>query len=48
MKRPLPPTYFFGSIIAMTEAFIKPEERMLEKAFGDRFRQYRARVRRWL
>lgn len=28
--------------------FIKPEEGMMEDAFGDDYRAYRARVRRWL
>lgn len=28
--------------------FISPEERMLERTFGDQFREYRKRVRRWI
>jgi protein-S-isoprenylcysteine O-methyltransferase Ste14 len=28
--------------------FITPEERKLEETFGERFRQYRRRVRRWI
>ncbi|MCP4167781.1 MAG: isoprenylcysteine carboxylmethyltransferase family protein [Chloroflexi bacterium] len=28
--------------------FISPEEQMLEDIFGDQFRQYRKRVRRWI
>ena len=28
--------------------FITPEERMLEETFGDEFRAYRKRVRRWI
>jgi len=35
-------------VLAMTKAFIEPEEKMLEEAFGDQFRQYRERVRTWL
>jgi len=35
-------------ILAMTKAFIEAEEKMLEEAFGDQFRQYRERVRTWL
>jgi len=29
-------------------AFVGPEEAMLEERFGDRFREYRARVRKWI
>jgi len=35
-------------VLAMTKAFIEPEEKMLEEIFGDQFRQYRERVRTWL
>ena len=34
--------------VASDRVFIVPEERMLEQAFGDEFRQYRNRVRRWI
>ncbi len=34
--------------VLLDRIFIVPEERMLENSFGDRFRQYRIRVRRWL
>lgn len=34
--------------IAFDRAFITPEENMLEDAFGDDFRDYRRRVRRWI
>ena len=36
---------FIGLI---TERFIAPEEEMLEKAFGQSYADYKARVRRWL
>nr|MBA2578847.1 isoprenylcysteine carboxylmethyltransferase family protein [Euzebyaceae bacterium] len=29
-------------------AFIRPEERYLERTFGDAYRAYRTRVRRWI
>jgi protein-S-isoprenylcysteine O-methyltransferase Ste14 len=32
----------------ITERFIVPEEAMLERAFGERYVDYRAAVRRWL
>jgi protein-S-isoprenylcysteine O-methyltransferase Ste14 len=34
--------------LAMEVAFVRPEERALEATFGDAFRAYRARTRRWL
>lgn len=34
--------------VLLDRAFIVPEERMLEATFGDRFRNYRDRTRRWL
>lgn len=34
--------------ILLDRVFITPEERMLEDAFGDQFREYRERVRRWI
>jgi protein-S-isoprenylcysteine O-methyltransferase Ste14 len=34
--------------VLLERIFIVPEERMLEDTFGDRFRQYRNRVRRWI
>jgi protein-S-isoprenylcysteine O-methyltransferase Ste14 len=39
---------FIGFLVAMTELQIKPEERALNELFGDRYREYRRRVRRWL
>lgn len=35
-------------MLYITRFQIKPEERVLEKRFGDEFRAYAARVRRWL
>jgi len=35
-------------LFVMHHGVIKPEERYLEAKFGDAYRQYRARVRRWL
>lgn len=40
------PVPLFMAVIQ--KRFIEPEERQLEAAFGDDFRAYRARVRRWL
>lgn len=34
--------------ILLDRMFITPEEAMLEKTFGDEFREYRKRVRRWI
>jgi protein-S-isoprenylcysteine O-methyltransferase Ste14 len=34
--------------VALDRIFIVQEERMLEETFGDRFRRYRTRVRRWI
>jgi protein-S-isoprenylcysteine O-methyltransferase Ste14 len=34
--------------IIFQRVFINPEERMLAATFGERFRQYRRRVRRWI
>jgi len=34
--------------ILLDRVFISPEERMLEDTFGDQFREYRKRVRRWI
>jgi len=34
--------------VLFDRVFITPEERMLEDTFGDEFRQYRKRVRRWI
>jgi protein-S-isoprenylcysteine O-methyltransferase Ste14 len=33
---------------SMQKRFIEPEERQLEEAFGEEYRTYRRRVRRWL
>jgi protein-S-isoprenylcysteine O-methyltransferase Ste14 len=35
-------------VILIEWMFISTEERMLEKRFGDEYKQYRRRVRRWL
>lgn len=35
-------------MLVMHYGVIKPEERYLEAKFGDTYRQYRSRVRRWL
>ncbi len=37
-----------GFSILMDKLFICPEERMLEQKFGEQFRQYRQKVRRWV
>jgi protein-S-isoprenylcysteine O-methyltransferase Ste14 len=34
--------------ILFDRVFISPEEQMLENTFGDQFRDYRKRVRRWI
>jgi protein-S-isoprenylcysteine O-methyltransferase Ste14 len=41
----LPP---LGFVLAMTLFFIPREERILERAFGEEYRAFRRRVRRWL
>jgi protein-S-isoprenylcysteine O-methyltransferase Ste14 len=35
-------------LFVMHYGVIKPEERYLEAKFGEAYRQYRSRVRRWL
>ncbi len=35
-------------VLYITQFQIKPEERALEKLFGDEFRRYASQVRRWL
>ena len=48
-KWPMPPTLLVGSIAVMVAChFVPMEERAIEKAFGDDWRGYRKRVRRWL
>ena len=44
-----------GATVAITllhlpfvDLFIRREERQLERSFGDEWREYRSRVRRWL
>ena len=32
----------------LTHAFIRPEEQAMERTFGDAFREYKRRVRRWI
>jgi protein-S-isoprenylcysteine O-methyltransferase Ste14 len=34
--------------VLLDRRFISAEERMLEETFGERFRAYRQRVRRWI
>lgn len=34
--------------VILDRVFIAPEERMLEETFGEEFRAYRRRVRRWI
>ena len=34
--------------LVLDRRFVVPEEKALEQSFGDAFRQYRKRVRRWL
>jgi protein-S-isoprenylcysteine O-methyltransferase Ste14 len=34
--------------LVLDRRFIRPEEKSLEQSFGNAFRQYRKRVRRWL
>lgn len=60
MKKVLPPTYFLGAIVLEIGLHFvfpvcqwlafpwSPEQRMMEKTFGDAFRDYAQRVRRWL
>lgn len=44
--RTLWPIPFFIAVIQLR--FILPEERLLDKAFGETYRRYRRRVRRWV
>jgi protein-S-isoprenylcysteine O-methyltransferase Ste14 len=37
-----------GFMALIADRFIAPEEAMLERAFGQAYRDYKARVRRWL
>lgn len=37
-----------GFVALLTTTQIKPEEQALETAFGDAYRAYKARVRRWI
>ena len=34
--------------VLFDRAFIAPEEKILEQTFGDQFREYRERVRKWI
>ncbi|HKL61995.1 MAG TPA: PEMT/PEM2 methyltransferase family protein [Woeseiaceae bacterium] len=38
------PLFFF----VLEHWFVRPEERMLEQLFGEHYREYRRRVRRWM
>ena len=38
------PIFFF----ILLEGFVKPEEEVLEKIFGDKYRDYKSSVRRWI
>jgi protein-S-isoprenylcysteine O-methyltransferase Ste14 len=43
------PLLFLPAVIAVVQRmFIEKEERYLEQKFGEGYRQYKARVRRWL
>ena len=43
------PLVFLPVVIAVVQRmFIEKEERYLERKFGDAYRQYKVRVRRWL
>jgi len=37
-----------GAVLVITRGVIEPEEAYLDERFGDDYRGYRARVRRWL
>jgi protein-S-isoprenylcysteine O-methyltransferase Ste14 len=37
-----------GFFAILHEGFVRQEERLLDKTFGDRYRAYRRSVRRWL
>jgi protein-S-isoprenylcysteine O-methyltransferase Ste14 len=41
----LPVPLFF---LVLQHWFVRPEEKMLEQLFGERYREYRRRVRRWM
>ena len=44
-------TFTLGSplfVLIINNRFILAEEAMLEEAFGEAYREYKARVRRWL
>ncbi len=45
----LPPLVFLAGILALiTRGVIEPEEQYLDRRFGAAYRDYKARVRRWL
>ena len=44
----LAPVFLIFFVILINELQIKPEEAALEERFGDAYRAYKSRVRRWL
>ncbi|MBI3767911.1 MAG: isoprenylcysteine carboxylmethyltransferase family protein [Deltaproteobacteria bacterium] len=39
---------YVGAVLVLQHRFIRPEERLIETTFGEQYRAYRARVRRWM
>jgi protein-S-isoprenylcysteine O-methyltransferase Ste14 len=48
LESPLSVLGVMAFVLYITQFQIKPEERMLEKLFGDAFLRYKTQVRRWL